>query len=54
MNVSNMEIASLLRIVGKNDVRKLEAEDLVALKKDLSEAAGVKWLDGSVPYKKNP
>jgi hypothetical protein len=53
MSVSNMEIAKLLRIVGKDDVRKLQLEDLVALKKDLSEATGVKWLNGNIPNKNN-
>ena len=46
MNVSNLEVENLVRIVGKDDIRKLEIEDLVALKKDLSEATGVKWLNG--------
>ena len=46
VNVSNAEVASLLRIVGKDDVKKLGLEDLVALKKDLSEATGVKWMNG--------
>ncbi|MDQ1280395.1 MAG: methylamine---glutamate N-methyltransferase subunit, partial [Thermoproteota archaeon] len=46
MNVSNEEVANLARIVGKDDIRKLGIEDLVALKKDLSEATGVKWLNG--------
>ena len=46
MNVSNMEVANLARIVGKDDVRKLGIEDLVALKKDLAEVTGVKWLNG--------
>ncbi|HEX9262132.1 MAG TPA: FMN-binding glutamate synthase family protein, partial [Candidatus Bathyarchaeia archaeon] len=41
INVSNMEVAGLLRIVGKNDIKKLGLEDLVALKRDLSEATGV-------------
>ncbi len=54
MNVSNMEIAKLLRIVGKDDVKKLQVEDLVALKKDLSEATGVRWLNGNLPYKNSP
>jgi glutamate synthase domain-containing protein 2 len=54
MNVSNIEIANLLRIVGKDDVRKLEVGDLIALNKDLSEATGVKWLNGNVSYKRNP
>jgi hypothetical protein len=48
MIVSNMEVANLARIVGKDDVRKLGIEDLVALKKDLAEVTGVKWLNGKV------
>jgi len=46
INVSNVEVAGLLRIVGKDDIRKLGLEDLVALKKDLSEATGVQWMNG--------
>jgi hypothetical protein len=46
MNVSNSEVASLARIVGKDDVRKFSIEDLIALNKDLSEVTGVKWLNG--------
>ena len=46
VNVSNMEVAGLLRIVGKDDVKKLGMEDLVALKKELSEATGVQWING--------
>ena len=46
MNVSKMEVANLARIVGKDDVGKLGIEDLVALKKDLAEVTGVKWLSG--------
>jgi len=46
VNVSNQEVANFSRIVGKDDFKKLGAEDLVALNKDLSEAAGVKWING--------
>jgi methylamine---glutamate N-methyltransferase subunit C len=46
INVSNLEVANLLRIVGKNDVKKLGLEDLIALEKGLSEVTGVKWLNG--------
>ena len=46
INVSNIEVANLLRIVGKNDIKNLGIEDLVALKKELSEATGVKWING--------
>ena len=46
INVSNQEVGNLLRIVGKDDIKKLGIEDLVALKKELSEATGVKWMNG--------
>ncbi len=46
INVSNLEVANFLRIVGKDDIKKLGLEDLFALKKDLSEATGVKWMNG--------
>lgn len=42
--VSNMEIAGLVKIVGKDDVNKLSTEDLVALKRELSEATGIQWM----------
>jgi glutamate synthase domain-containing protein 2 len=48
INVSNLEIASLLRIVGKDNIKKLGMEDLVALKKELAEATGVRWINGKV------
>ncbi len=46
INVSNIEVANITRIVGKDDVKKLGMEDLVALKKELSEVTGAKWVDG--------
>jgi len=42
------EVSSFARIVGKDDVHKLDADDLASLSKDLSEVTGVKWLDGKV------
>jgi len=53
MTVSNKEIANLLRIVGKDHVGKLGVEDLVAIKKDVSEVTGVKWLNGKFPQKES-
>jgi len=46
INVSNIEVANLMRIVGKNYIKNLGIEDLVALKKEISEATGVKWMNG--------
>ncbi len=40
------EIASLTRIMGKNDVNLLGSDDLAALNKDLAALTGVSWLDG--------
>ena len=46
INVSNIEVANLMRIVGKNDIKDLGIEDLVALKKELSDVTGVNWING--------
>lgn len=46
INASNNEIANLTRIVGKNDVKMLDKEDLISMNKDLSSITGVKWLNG--------
>jgi glutamate synthase domain-containing protein 2 len=46
INVSNLEVANLLRIVGKDDIKKLGMEDLVALNKELAEAMGAVWVNG--------
>ena len=54
LNVSNLEVANLARIVGKDDVGKLGLEDLVALTKDLAEVTGVKWLSGQRVSENNP
>jgi glutamate synthase domain-containing protein 2 len=46
INVSNNEVANLTRIVGKNDVKNLDKDDLVSMDKDLSSITGVKWVNG--------
>lgn len=46
MQLSTKEIANLARIVGKNDVRKLDTDDIVAISRDLAEATGIRWIDG--------
>jgi glutamate synthase domain-containing protein 2 len=45
IRVSTEEIANITRIVGKDDVRKLCVEDLVSMKKELSEITGTRWLN---------
>jgi methylamine---glutamate N-methyltransferase subunit C len=47
VRVSNEELANVARIVGKDSVSKLSSEDLVSLKRDLTEATGVKWVNGN-------
>ncbi len=46
IKVSNSEVAGICRIVGKDDVKKLDKGDLVAMKRDLAEATGVQWVNG--------
>ncbi len=46
IKITTEEIANLTRIVGKDDVKKLNSDDLVALHKDLAEITGLKWLNG--------
>jgi methylamine---glutamate N-methyltransferase subunit C len=46
ISISNLEVANLLRIVGKDDIQKLGLEDLVSVKKELAEATGTKWMNG--------
>lgn len=44
ITVSTEEMADFARAVGKDDVSKLNANDLVSMNKDLAEITGVKWL----------
>ncbi len=44
LTVSTEEMADFARAVGKDNVNKLNASDLVSMNKDLAEIAGVKWL----------
>jgi glutamate synthase domain-containing protein 2 len=46
IEVSTKEIANLARIVGKNDVSKLDKDDLVSVDRNLARASGVKWVNG--------
>ncbi|MDI9615386.1 glutamate synthase-related protein [Methanothermobacter sp.] len=46
IKVSTAEIADFARITGKDDIKKLNHEDLVALKKDVAELTGLRWLNG--------
>jgi glutamate synthase domain-containing protein 2 len=46
IEVSTKEIANLARIVGKNDVSKLDKDDLVSVDRNLARATGVRWVNG--------
>ena len=46
VRVSTEEIANLTRIVGKDDIGKLDLSDLVSMKKGLRVITGAKWLNG--------
>jgi glutamate synthase domain-containing protein 2 len=54
IRVSNQEMANIARIVGKDDLAKLNKEDLVAFNKDLAEVSGVRWLSGKTSIKMYP
>lgn len=46
IETSTRDIANLTRIVGKDDIKKLDIDDIVSLKKDTSELTGARWLNG--------
>lgn len=46
IELSTKEIANLTRIVGKNDISKLNSEDLVSVDIDLARLTGVRWING--------
>jgi len=46
INISTQEIANLTRIVGKNDINKLNKDDMVSMDRNLSMITGVKWVNG--------
>ena len=45
LRVSTEEVANLCRIVGKDDISKLDINDLTSLNRELSMITKVKWLD---------
>ncbi len=46
VTTATQEIANLTRIVGTDDVSKLDSDDLVAMNKDLAVITGTRWLNG--------
>jgi len=49
LTISNKEIATLVRVVGKNNVSDLDHTDLVCNTLDLARLTGLKWLNGKHP-----
>lgn len=46
IELSTEEIANLTRIVGKKDIKQLSSEDLISANRDMSQATGIKWING--------
>ena len=44
LKVSTEEVASFTRIVGKDDISKLDADDLVSTNEQLARITGTKWM----------
>lgn len=49
LSISNQELATLVRVVGKNNVSDLDHNDLVCNTLDLARLTGLKWLNGKHP-----
>jgi len=46
IRVSTQEIANFARIVGKDDVNRLDSEDLVSMNRELAAITGTRWVNG--------
>jgi hypothetical protein len=46
ISVSTREIANLARIVGKDDINKLNSDDLVSMNRELAAVTGTRWMNG--------
>jgi methylamine---glutamate N-methyltransferase subunit C len=46
MKLSTEEIANLTRIVGKNDIKQLNLDDLISSQRELAMLTRVKWING--------
>ncbi len=46
--VSTNEMSAFARVVGKNDIRKLDACDIVSIDKELAELVGIKWINEDI------
>ncbi len=48
IRISTEEVANFTRIVGKDNINKLDSTDLVSISKDLSLLTGAQWLNGVI------
>ncbi|SNQ59616.1 glutamate synthase-related protein [Candidatus Methanoperedens nitratireducens] len=48
IEVSTREIANLARIVGKDDINKLDSNDLVSMNRELAAITGTRWMNWGV------
>ncbi len=46
IEASTREIANLTRIVGKDDINKLDSDDLVSVNRELAVVTGTRWVNG--------
>jgi methylamine---glutamate N-methyltransferase subunit C len=46
LKLSSEEIANLTRVVGKNDVKQLNRDDLISASRELAMLTRVKWMNG--------
>jgi methylamine---glutamate N-methyltransferase subunit C len=48
LSISNNELATLVRVMGKNNVSSLDHNDLVCTTPDLARLTGLKWMNGKL------
>ncbi|HTX60816.1 MAG TPA: glutamate synthase-related protein [Methanobacterium sp.] len=46
IRLCDREVSNLTRIVGKDDVNKLDRNDIISVNRDLAEICGIRWLNG--------
>ena len=51
LKISTEEIKNFTRIVGKDDVKLIDMDDLVCLTRELAMITGVEWLNGAKEIK---
>ena len=48
LSISNHELATLVRVMGKNNVSQLDHNDLVCTTPDLARLTGLRWMNGKL------